>query len=131
MAYPFDNAGRSTATETVSLNGIYPSGNYYIHISLIDEGDQYNRLFYVYLNGQQIYSTTVGPYCTDCLGNYIQLGPYNFNSQQTYTLGIQLTTYNYASQGDWWIVNATINNVNNVLNTPVGATPTASLNGTA
>lgn len=104
--FVFDNTGGATETRTFSTNGIYSSSaSITVSINLVNEGDGYLRNFYVYLDGSQIYSSTVSGSVDN--GQTISIGLGQIGTG-THTLGIKLTTNDYKTPYDWWIVDAAL-----------------------
>ncbi len=105
--FMFFNSGTTIIDRTFSVNGEDPNGNYYAVIDVNDQGDQNCRYFNVYLNG--VAKSTQVP-CGFGTGNYnqfvVNLG--SLSSGQSYTLGIEYSTYNYTSPGDYVVISASI-----------------------
>ncbi len=107
--YMFDNVGTTPQSAIIDLNGIYPSGTYNLLVNLDDEGDTAPRDFNVWVNGNQIYSytTPAGGYADNGYNLYtIPLG--SLVSTTAYQLQIELSTYDYLSPHDYWLVSAAV-----------------------
>ncbi len=112
----FQNTGNNAQTHYFSANDIFASGEYVLNLNLVNEGDGYNRNLDVTLNGQTVgsYVLKVGggtnssstPYADTVYTISVPLG--TLLSTGAYSIGVKLSTYNYTSPSDWWIVDGSV-----------------------
>jgi PKD repeat protein len=115
--YVFQSTGNNVQTRSFSANDIFASGEYVLNLNIINEGDGYNRNLAISFDGGttnyvlQVNSanTTSIPHSDSIYNVSVPLGVLESNSD--YTIGIKLTTYNYTTPFDWWIVDASIQRV--------------------
>lgn len=112
--YVFQNTGRNAVTHLVSANDIYATGMYVLNMNLINEGDGYNRNLNITLDGYNIANYVLGsgtnstsnPQADKVYSISVPLGVLLSTAQ--YNIGVTLSTYNYTSPSDWWIVDGSI-----------------------
>ena len=115
-SYVFQNTGSTYVGRNASAFNIYPSGNWNLNVQAVDEGDGYNRELVV-----KVGSDTLGPYTLQVTNSQNSTSNpqadkvFNFTipmngaaSNLVYPIQIMLSTSNYTSPSDWWIVNAEI-----------------------
>ena len=111
----------SKYTRTFSLNDIFASGQMAVNLTLVNEGDGYNRPLTVWLQSEGStahvieYTTVQVTNAQNTTNNPTADKVYHYNipvgdlqSTETYNLTISLPSYDYSSTGDWWLVSASL-----------------------